>query len=202
MSTLKRSPLAVVADALTIFRGLGVLATLLGMYLAGIRSYTWLFAVLCAAWFTDGIDGDMARRANQQSIVGKYEIIADTLMLIWVVGYILAAFSLGWIEKVLICLWIFLASASIYGTVRHHALSFLFVTEPPAAFGITFSIFGYLLAIKIIPHFRLMMPEVLICISGLLAAVFTHRIILRAIERVVTRGLPLGEDLRGVFKNL
>jgi phosphatidylglycerophosphate synthase len=75
MQTPTKSGLAMGADALTVARMLIAVAL---VPIAWAGSWTSAAALLSLAWISDVLDGRLARRAVGESMLGRFDLIADT----------------------------------------------------------------------------------------------------------------------------
>lgn len=133
-----RKFVAILADALTLFRGVTIPHIIVVLMVLEIRSFEVLLGLLFIGWITDFYDGTLARKANQQSFVGAHEIVFDLSFIVFILIYAFFVMRpLYWWIYLIGSIWILLSAASVYGTLRHKSLSFVAGIEVPFAPTIT-----------------------------------------------------------------
>lgn len=195
----ERKPMAVGADFLTLTRGIGISLIILVLAIQGIKSFDLLLALVLIGWVTDWIDGTLARKANQQSWIGKDEVTFDLIMGISAAIYILSMFSLPSYIFIYLLVWVILSLLAIYGRIRHNAMSFIWFIEsgflkkylfvPIGVAFLTFCMGVYAI------WFGSILSKIIVSVFGF-AGIFMATVGLHAHRRIVEGVSSLKEDLR------
>ncbi|MCD5396148.1 MAG: CDP-alcohol phosphatidyltransferase family protein [Candidatus Pacebacteria bacterium] len=142
-----RKRLTILADALTLFRGVTIPHLILFLLIAKIRSFTLLLILLSIGWITDWYDGMVARKSQHQSKIGAYEILFDHIFIAFIAVYLCFVIPMPWYLLFPLSFWLFLSILAIYGTLRHQKKSFVAGMEvfvaPAIAAGILVYTFLY-----------------------------------------------------------
>jgi len=96
---MKYGNIALLADLLTLSRGIGVPIVFGLLVLERVSSLSWLGVLLTYGFYSDIFDGILARR--QRGTMGKREIYADVSFLVSSLAYTTIAFSFPIIYKTL-----------------------------------------------------------------------------------------------------
>jgi phosphatidylglycerophosphate synthase len=198
----KRNSLAVLADVLTVARGLGapiVLAIIRGL---GIKSFTWLSGTFLLGILTDIYDGLLARKAKQPSKIGDYEILSDLSLIASVVLYIMTSFTLHNLLLGMMAFWLLLAFLSLYGTLRNKSWSFIFLTQSPAAGCLGFSIFFYVLIHKIVLGHSRNLADIIFFGIAILHLAFIPSSGFKAMKRVSEKTSRFREEFENIKRGL
>lgn len=191
-----RKFIAIAADALTLLRGVTIPHIIVVLMALGIRSYEVLLGLLFSGWITDFYDGTLARKANQQSFVGAHEIIFDLTFIVFILIYAFFVLPpLYWWIYLIGSIWILLAGASVYGTLRHKSLSFVAGIEVPFAPTITaiLMIYGIICGTFI---------DKILVSSFVVIGAFHYKIGLRAKQRAAKFISSLPQDIARAISNI
>jgi len=134
---------SLLADALTLFRGVVIPLYILFLIAHRITSFTYLLILLALGWISDWYDGTLARKSGMQSKIGKLEIAFDHIFICAISFYLIFVVVLPWWLLMLLSLFLFLSTLALYGTFRHQKRSYVGNIEIPLAPIITAAIFVY-----------------------------------------------------------
>ena len=184
---------AIAADILTLIRGVSLPHIFVFLAATGIKSSELLLGLLFFGWITDFYDGSLARSANQQSWIGKHEIIFDLCFIVFASIYAFFVLPVPWWIILLLCIWIILSGLSAYGSLRHKTLSFVAGIEVPFAPSITLGMMVYGIL------YGSLIDKIMVCFFIAIGIVH-YQIGLKAKKRAAKFLSSLPHDLRRVFK--
>ena len=195
-----RNCFAIAADALTLFRGIGIPLIFFGLWTAGIRSWTLAADFMLGGWMTDMLDGKFARLGGQPSWIGgkggENEVVFDLLFVVGGELYVLVSFPLWTAVKTAIGIWALASLASVYGQVRHRSFSFVAITESTAAVPLTLG----LLASSLIYELNWLTIFLTGCFTGMGLLNIPRG--LQAMAELNFKVRHLKEDMRKAFSGL
>ena len=194
---MRNKILSLLADALTLFRGVVIPLYVLFLLIHQITSFTYLLILLVLGWISDWYDGTLARKSGIQSKVGKFEIAFDHIFICAISLYLVFVVKLPWWILALLSLFLFLSTLALYGTFRYQKRSYVGGIEIPLAPTITAAILVYAI-------FCGSFIEKWIASTFLILAVFHLKIGLKAKDRAREILSPLWRDIKEAidgFKN-
>ena len=87
---------ALLADALTLFRGLSAPVIVYQGWRYGRKSIVSVALLIAAGWIADGLDGPLARRSRRRTLLGRYDFVIDVLLTWATFGYLTLVGYIPW----------------------------------------------------------------------------------------------------------
>ncbi len=187
--------LSLLADALTLFRGVVIPLYVLFLLAHRITSFTYLLILLVLGWISDWYDGTLARKSGMQSKIGKFEIAFDHIFICAISLYLVFVVVLPWWILMLLSFFLFFSTLALYGTFRYQKRSYVGGIEIPLAPTITAALLVY----AILCGSSL---ERWIASAFLVLAVFHLKIGLKAKDRAREILSPLLADIKEAIDGL
>ena len=187
--------LSLLADALTLFRGVVIPLYILFLLIHRITSFTYLLILLVLGGISDWYDGTLARKSGIQSKIGEFEIAFDHIFICAISLYLVFVVRLPWWLLMLLSFFLLLSTLALYGTFRHRKRSYVGGIEIPLAPTITAAILVYAI-------FYGSSTEKWIASAFLILGIFHLKIGLKARDRAREILSPLLTDIKGAIDGL